>query len=295
VQWQAVVRNNGSCTVTTPYKVQLQVRHGYNGQFVTVEQRHYTGVFPPGDTEITNSICHQFSPADDFMRIYIALDSTTTECNADHLSPFIDVCQHPTACPPDRPFNDVPVESTFYNPVSGLVTTGAASGYGDGSFRPMNTTTRGQLAKLVVLAFNLPLATDDTQHFSDVPADHAFFAYVETAYSRGLISGYSDGTFRPFNNITRGQVAKVVVLAAGWQLANPATSTFSDVPADSTYYRYVETAYAKGIISGYGDGTFRPGNSATRGQIAQVTMLAATVQQARLPFGGHHNTQRPGR
>jgi hypothetical protein len=287
VHWQAVVRNNGSCTVTTPYKVQLQVRHGYNGQFVTVEQRHYTGVFPPGDTEITGDICHQFSPADDFMRIYIALDSTTTRCNADHLSPFIDVCNHPTACPPGLTFNDVPNTSSFYNAVSGLVSGGAISGYTDGTFRPANTTTRAQVAKIVTLAFGIASLPNASAHFSDVPVDHPFFAYVEAAYARGLVGGYGDGTFRPYNNVTRGQVAKMVVLAAGYALVTPATPTFSDVAADSPYYSYVETAYANHALSGYGDGTFRPANNATRAQIAQIAMSAATVQEAKLPWGAH--------
>jgi len=48
------------------------------------------------------------------------------------------------------------------------------------------------------------------------------------------------------------------------------------VPADNPFYQYVETAYAHGIMSGYGDGTFRPGNNATRGQIAKIIFSAVT-------------------
>ena len=102
-----------------------------------------------------------------------------------------------------------------------------------------------------------------------------------------MIDGYGDGTFRPYTNVTRGQVAKVVVQAAGWALVSKSTATFSDVPVGSTYYTFVETAYANHAISGYGDGTFKPGNQATRGQIAQITMSAATVQEAKLPWGAH--------
>jgi hypothetical protein len=67
-----------------------------------------------------------------------------------------------------------------------------------------------------------------------------------------------------------------VVLARQWALLNPPTPTFSDVPPGSTFYRYVETAVAHGIIEGYDDGTFRPGNSATRGQIAKIVYNAVT-------------------
>jgi len=61
----------------------------------------------------------------------------------------------------------------------------------------------------------------------DVPRSHPFFSYIETAKQYGLVSGYADGTFRPGNEVTRGQLAKMVVTAAGWNLLNPATATFS--------------------------------------------------------------------
>ena len=103
---------------------------------------------------------------------------------------------------------------------------------------------------------------------------------METAAAQGLVSGYADGTFRPGNPVTRGQLSKVVVIGAvrvlGWSVINPANPTFSDVPYGSTFYRYVETASYHHIIGGYADGTFRPGNPATRGQIAKIVYNAVT-------------------
>jgi hypothetical protein len=52
-----------------------------------------------------------------------------------------------------------------------------------------------------------------TQHFTDVPPTDPFYCYIETAYNAGLISGYSDGTFRPGNSATRGQICKIVYQA----------------------------------------------------------------------------------
>jgi hypothetical protein len=88
------------------------------------------------------------------------------------------------------------------------------------------------------------------------------------------VSGYADGTFRPFNNVTRGQLSKITVIAAGWSLLNPPTPTFIDVATDNPFYSEIETAYCHQIISGYDDGTFRPFNDATRGQIAKIVYLA---------------------
>ena len=130
-----------------------------------------------------------------------------------------------------------------------------------------------------------------TPSFQDVPAGHTFYPYIETAHHSNLVSGYDCGGpgepcpglyFRPGNNLTRGQLCKIVVLAAGWPLLNPSRSSFRDVPVGSTFFRYVETAYAggRGIVSGYNCGwaclEFRPGNSATRGQICKIVYLGLT-------------------
>ena len=73
--------------------------------------------------------------------------------------------------------------------------------------------TRGQLSKIVVTAAGWPLDTAGGPHFSDVPTTNPFYSFVETAYHHAIISGYSDGTFRPGNDATRGQIAKIVYTA----------------------------------------------------------------------------------
>jgi hypothetical protein len=178
----------------------------------------------------------------------------------------------PTACALN--FSDVHTTDWFYPYVSFLFCRGAISGYADGTFRPGNTTTRGQIAKIVVLGERWTLNTSGGPHFSDVPATHAFYIYVETAYNHGAISGYADGTFRPGYDVTRGQLTKIVVGARGWTTNTGGGPHFSDVPVGSTFYAFVETAYNHGVISGYADGTFRPGNSSTRAQLSKIVSVA---------------------
>jgi hypothetical protein len=171
-------------------------------------------------------------------------------------------------------FTDVAPTDFFYESVRYLHCAGVISGYADNTFRPYHNTTRGQVTKIVVLAFGIPLYSPPTPTFIDVPTTDPFYQYIETAAYNQIVSGYSDGTFRPFNNVTRGQLSKIVVVAAGWPILNPPTPTFSDVPPESAFYTFVETAYSRGIISGYADGTFRPGNNATRGQISKIVYNA---------------------
>jgi hypothetical protein len=173
-------------------------------------------------------------------------------------------------------FSDVSPSDYFYIPVRYLYCAGVISGYADGTFRPYNDTTRGQLSKIIVLAEGWQVDCPTSGHFSDVSPSNPFYCYIETAYAHQIISGYSDGTFRPGNDVTRGQLCKIIVLAEGWVDDCPTPGHFSDVPPDHAFFCYIETAYNHAIISGYADGTFRPGNNATRGQISKIVYTAIT-------------------
>ncbi|HUS16380.1 MAG TPA: S-layer homology domain-containing protein, partial [Chloroflexia bacterium] len=200
----------------------------------------------------------------------------------------------PTACA--VAFSDVHPADYFYTPVTYLACRGVISGYADGTFRPYANTTRSQTAKIVTGAFGLPAYTPPAgaYTFADVPPSHPFFVAVETAAAAAVISGYSCGGvgepcdpqnrpyFRPYADVTRAQLAKMVVAAAGWPLFSPPDATFSDGPPGSPAYPFVETAACRGLISGYSCGGpgepcdaqnrpyFRQGSNATRGQIAKI-------------------------
>jgi len=204
----------------------------------------------------------------------------------------------PTPCTvrfSDVPYNDATV---YYSiPVYNLACRGVISGYNDGTFRPFNYTTRGQMTKIVTLAFNIPLVSPPatgSRTFTDVTPDNVFYQLIETAAAHNIVSGYTCGGvnpqtgtaepcdsanrpyFRPSNSVTRGQLTKIVVIGAGWTLLNPATPTFNDVDRSNVFYGFIETAACHGAISGYNDGSFRSTANAFRGQIAKIVYLAVT-------------------
>ncbi|MDQ2806740.1 MAG: S-layer homology domain-containing protein [Chloroflexota bacterium] len=203
-----------------------------------------------------------------------------------------------TATPCTIRFTDVTDPTAYYyTGVYYLACHGVISGYSDGTYRPFNNTTRGQMTKIVTLAFNIPLVTPpalDSRTFTDVTPDNVFYQLIETAAARQIVTGYSCGGvnsqtgapepcdsarrpyFRPSNFVTRGQLTKIVVLGAGFTLINPPTPTFTDVARDNVFYPFIETAVCHGAISGYDDHTFRPNNYAFRGQIAKIVYLAVT-------------------
>jgi hypothetical protein len=159
------------------------------------------------------------------------------------------------------------------------------SGYPDGTYRPNNSVTRGQAAKIISGAsgFSDPIPSDQ-QTFNDVPPESTFWLYVERVASHGAINGYPCGApgepcpgvyFRPQNTLTRGQAAKIVSIAADYNDAiPPGRQTFSDVPTGSTFWLYVERVALHGVESGYPDGTYRPQNNVTRGQLAKIAANA---------------------
>lgn len=105
--------------------------------------------------------------------------------------------------------------------------------------------------------------------FSDVPPGSPFYPHISCLVDRGVLSGYSDCTFRPGNDVTRGQLSKIIAQAAGYN-ESVSGQRFSDVPPGSPFYEFVERIASRGIIGGYGDGTFRPGNKASRGQVSKI-------------------------
>jgi hypothetical protein len=130
-------------------------------------------------------------------------------------------------------FEDVSADSTFFTWVNRLALKGYMSGYPCGGevepcgadnmayFRPFANATRGQIAKIVSNAAqfsDIPIG----QMFEDVASGHPFYVWVQRLASRGYMSGYQCGGegepcgvdnkpyFRPFNNATRGQTAKIL-------------------------------------------------------------------------------------
>ncbi len=178
-------------------------------------------------------------------------------------------------------FGDAGPTSPYFSVINDLVARQAISGYADCTFRPNATITRGQAAKVLIAALNVPLSIPRVATFRDVPPGSPFYAYVETAAAHHMIDGYADRTFRYNAPINRADLAKMVVVARGWPLAAPRTPSFRDVSAAQPFFSYVETAAQHGVISGYTCGgscrEFRPDATATRGQGTKVIDLALTL------------------
>src|SRR5207253_2785790 len=99
-----------------------------------------------------------------------------------------------------------------------------------------------------------PTATPCEMNFSDVTPDNNAYVAIRYLYCAHAITGYADGTFRPNNQTTRAQLSKIIVLALGWDIDTSGGPHFNDVPQDNVFYNFVETAYNRGLVSGYNCG-----------------------------------------
>jgi hypothetical protein len=190
------------------------------------------------------------------------------------------------------------VGSTFYQYIHCLACLGIVGGYPDGTFRPNNNVTRGQLSKIVSNSAGFS-DNQTSQMFEDVPVGSTFFQFIGRLATRGFISGYACGGpgepcgpthlpyFRPNANATRGQISKIVSNAAGFNNP-PSGQQFQDVGVGSAFYAFIYRLSTRGIINGYACGQrpnepcvhpndlpyFRPNANATRGQMSKIDAAA---------------------
>jgi photosystem II stability/assembly factor-like uncharacterized protein len=239
------------------------------------------------DTTPTPTLVPTFTPAPTFTSVPT---STATRTPIPLTSTPIAGTATPTPCA--ITFTDVPASHTFYASVHCLACRGIISGYADGTFKPDNLVTRGQLAKIVSNAAGF-IEDPGAQIFQDVPAGHAFYEWVNRLTNRGYMSGYTCGSpgepcidnrpyFRPFANATRAQTSKIVSNAARYN-DPPVGQTFEDVPTTHPFYVEIQRLASRGIMGGYNCGAdgepcvppgnrayFRPYNNVTRGQSAKI-------------------------
>ena len=164
---------------------------------------------------------------------------------------------------------------------------GYVHGYPDGTFRPDQPVTRAEALKLVVAAWGHEPDPDGPQPFDDLGLEHWLAAqgWIQAALRAGIVvDEQPSGRFDPSAPASREQLAVWVVralngeqLARGWQ----GTLPFRDADA-VTRSGHVALAAARGIVTGYPDGTFRPNGTATRAET--VAMIERALQLP--PFGG---------
>lgn len=188
-------------------------------------------------------------------------------------------------------FVDVPSENDAYEEINYLVDSGVTKGYtlnGKLYFKPNAVVTRGQAAKMVVIATGNQPLTVAKSSFSDVAVKTELSGYVERAVKLGYFSGYSSGKFAPNISLTREEMSKVLAVAfkLGADDYIDVASPFSDVSQSHSYFKYINAVFYKGIAQG-SEGKFNPSAEVKRSQFASFIARAKSEKfRLALPVQG---------
>ncbi|MBI4836287.1 MAG: S-layer homology domain-containing protein [Candidatus Abawacabacteria bacterium] len=126
--------------------------------------------------------------------------------------------------------------------------------------------------------------------FPDLSSDHPNYTAIAFLRDRNVINGYPDGLYRPGNAVTRGEILKILMRAAGYTSLAPVSSNpFPDVSHDHAFAVYIQAAAQLGIIRGYDDGLFRMDRTVSRIEALKMLLLANNINTNTLPRGASYS------
>ena len=123
--------------------------------------------------------------------------------------------------------------------------------------------------------------------FKDVDAKAEYGQAIANLVERGVVQGYADGTFRPYQAITRAQSAKMLAKMLELDTEDIVNPEYKDVDETNEYYGAIAALTEVDVFSGYADGSFRPNEAITREQMAKMLTTAYALlapSGTKLPF-----------
>ena len=184
-----------------------------------------------------------------------------------------------TQTKPSARFTDISNHWAF-SAISYMLNNGLMSGMTAYKFEPNTNITRAMFVSLLYRLAgrpNVSLSASSSNSFSDVRDQNSYYYYaVAWASSNGIVSGYTDGTFKPDNLVTREQCASVLYRFARYKnlnlnYSNSSLNQFTDVGQVSSYALIpMKWAVSRGIMSGTTTTTLSPQTTCTRAMSAQL-------------------------
>ncbi len=192
----------------------------------------------------------------------------------------------PTPAPSPTPTPDYENNKTD-SLITGEMLNPYIVGYDDYVFGPELPISREELSAIFarLIANSIYMDKEYDTSFPDVPEtwSKTYIGYLE---GFNVVTGYEDGTFRPHNYITRAEMAVMMAKAEGYDISGTMDASELDFPdVDQGYSTWAVKAIKiltdKGIMQGYTDGTFRPGQPITRAEtVATVNRVLADMEVA---------------
>lgn len=165
-----------------------------------------------------------------------------------------------------NPFPDTDINTLDGKAAAELYRRAVIGGFPDGEFKGDRPVNRAEAAKFLLLArFKTVAEVANNGQFSDVLDDQWYTKFVVTAAIKEIISGYPDGTFKPANTVNTAEFLKMLTLT--FDLEENLQFSYSDVPADAWFARYVGTATRYNLFPKR-TAQLMPGQDLTRYEVA---------------------------
>jgi hypothetical protein len=116
-----------------------------------------------------------------------------------------------------------------------------------------------------------------TISFKDISAGSKYHDSIMYLAEKGIVNGYSDGTFKPTKYVTRAEGLKLIMEGTNTSLASGKLS-FKDVKSSDWAVKYIYTAQKKKIASGYGDNTFKPNNTVSKAEFLKILFNTMDIE-----------------
>ncbi|PIC85434.1 hypothetical protein CSV72_13540 [Sporosarcina sp. P20a] len=171
-------------------------------------------------------------------------------------------------------FKDVPEKHYAYDAVTYMAANDIIKGYADNTYRLNKPVTRAQAAKMIAVSIGAKPSHAYKMDFKDVTKDNGSYDHIRALTQRGLFKNAEK--FNPNKPLTRGQMAKLLVL--GYHIVTDDNDfiIFDDVHKSSGAYEYIITIAELNITTTRPGGKFNPNDPVTRGQMA--AFLYRTMQ-----------------
>ncbi|TDQ42177.1 S-layer homology domain-containing protein [Aureibacillus halotolerans] len=165
------------------------------------------------------------------------------------------------------PFEDIQghwAEDSLRN----VIEQGWMKGYVDGRFGVNRNITRAEVSLILKRSFSFP--AEGSEDYTDVPTFHWAYDSIKYVSGAGLMQGMTGNKFYPNEELTRAQLAQVIVRLDSNGSTSQTRQVFSDVPSSFWGYDAIMQANANGSMTGYADGSFLPNRDVTRAEFAVV-------------------------
>lgn len=182
----------------------------------------------------------------------------------------------------------------YYKAIKEFTDQGILEGYADGTFKPQQPISRAEALKVIIKAFNIESndsKDNNLKEFSDIDTNQWYYPYIVAGLKNNIIEGYTDGTFKPGNQVLMAEALKMGVYAKGIDINSLEYTEFHpSIKQEDWFAKIFSYGYKKLIYELDANGSINPLKEYTRGEFTDlIYRLTQTSKEINDPFDITYN------